>query len=304
MKPYKLKLKKVSSHEQALLSAIYEYLPATGVKEQVVDGIKQAINRHVGQQCNIYLEAMHQESYSEYASKIPQSTVLAVFGMTPLNKKAVCEIDPLLAIALIERLLGGNPSMNLQIRDLSDTEQGVLQYLILQILSSIYRSCGNSARVHFRFDRFASNEMGLRDLIEKDDGVAILVFRVEVGRHSGFVRLAFPDPFIEESFLNVESLSESRVDERKYELDLISRYNFIRVPIWAEVGSLTLMPAELSSIEEGDIVLLDESYVRLADGKVKGHAIIRFGDGENGGLDSELSIEKNVAHCRIDGFHK
>jgi len=146
--------------------------------------------------------------------------------------------------------------------------------------------------------------MGLRDLVDKKDGIAVLVFRVEVGRHSGFVRLALPNPFIEESFLSVESTAESRRDEKRYELDLISRLNFIRVPIWAEVGRLTLMPSELGSIEEGDIVLLDESYVRLADGGVKGRTILRFGDGENGGLDSELSIEGNVAHCRIDGFYK
>jgi len=304
IKPFKFKLKKVSRKKQELLDALQEYLPATGVREGFLEGIKEAISKHIGKEISFQLEAVHQESFSSYTAKLSESPILAVFGMDPLNGKALCDIDSLLAVMLVERLLGGQPGASLKMRDLSDTEQGVLQYLILQVLASVYRICGQNSRVHFRFDRFVTEGRLLREIADSDDGVAILVFRVKVGRHAGFVRMVFPDPFIEESFLNGEAAGEVRSEERVYRLKMLSRFGYVRVPLWAEAGRTTLLPSELAGIEEGDIVILDDGDVRPSEKGLYGSAVLRVGDGHQGGLEAELNTDKKYLHCRVTGFRK
>lgn len=304
IKSFKFKLNKVSGREQELLFALYSYLPATGVRSGVMRGIKGAISRHVGREISVRLEAVHQEKFSAYLSKLSETGTLAVIGMDPLKGKAVLDIDPLLAVMFVERLLGGEPGESLKIRELSETEQGVLQYLILQVLSSIYRTCGQNARVHFRFDRFSSGRRDLQDLSAADDGVAVLVFRIKVGRHGGFVRLAFPDPFVEEAFLNVESKDEDRPEELKCRMESIDRFSYVRVPLWAEAGRSTLLPSELSGIEEGDIILLDQTDLKISDQGPYGSITMRLGDGNAGGLEAELSRDGNVLHCTVRGVRK
>lgn len=304
IKPFKFKLERVSQRQQDLLEALYEYLPATGCREGVIRGIRDAISRHIGREIVLQLEAVHEETFSSYLAKFSKSSLVAVFGMDPLNRKAFCDIDPLLAIMLVERLLGGEPSLNLSMRDLSDTEQGVLQYLILQVLAGIHRACGQDARVFFRFDRFATEGRDVRELSNPDDGVVVLVFRVKIGRHAGFIRLAFPDPFVEETFLNVEAAGEIRREERDYQLKMLSRFGYVRVPISAEAGRTTLLPNELTGIEEGDIVIMDQGEVGVSEKGPYGCAILRLGLGNSGGFETELVADKAFLRCRVTGFRK
>ena len=302
--PYHFKLKKVSERQQRLLQALYSYLPATGVRDQFQRGIMESIARHVGEECTFRLEAVHQESYTSFISKLPKPTLLVVFGMAPLASKAICEIDFPLALMLVERMLGGQADRMPAARELSDTEQGVLQYLVLQVLEGIHRLCGQDARVHFRFERFSFHPHEVRDLASDEDGVAILVFRFNVGRQMGFVRLALPEPFVEEGFLEVEAPGELRAEERAERLRRLERFGYIRFPIWAEAGRTTLSPEELAELEEGDIVLFDQSSVTLSEGQPTGKAIIRIGSGMRGGLDAKLSVKPGRASLEIVGVNR
>jgi flagellar motor switch protein FliM len=302
--PYHFKLKKVSGRQQRLLEALYSYLPATGVRDQFQRGIMESIVRHVGEECAFRMEAVHQEPYASFVSRLPRPALLVVFGMAPLASKAICEIDFPLALMLVERMLGGSADRLPAARELSDTEQGVLQYLILQVLEGIHRLCGKEARVHFRFERFAFQAHEIRDLASEKDGVAILAFRVHVGRRMGFVRLALPDPFVEEAFLEAEAPGELRAQERVERLGRMERFGYIRFPIWAEAGRATLSPAELAQLEEGDIVLFDHSSVALSEGQPTGKAVIRIGSGMRGGLDAKLSVTPGRASLKIVGVNR
>lgn len=302
--PYHLKLKKVSAKQQRLLDALYEYLPATGVRDRVGPAIIESIARHVGDELSFRLEAVHQEDYASFLSKLADPALVVVFGMAPVNRKALCDIDLPLARLMIDRMLGGQSRSVPEVRSLSDTEEGVLQYLVLQVLSHVHRMCDKDARVHFRFDKFAFQAHQARDLAKSDDGVAVLVFRVAVGHHSGFVRLVFPDPFVEEAFLSTVAPGETRRKELAYRQGQFSRFDFVKVPLWAEVGRSSLTPADLRQLEEGDVILFDHSDVSIASGEPHGRAMLRMGSGLHGGFDIDFSVDDRRVHCKITGINK
>jgi flagellar motor switch protein FliM len=269
-----------------------------------MESIKETILHLTGEKPEFTLEAMHYESFAKYLAKISSKTSLAVFGMNPISGKAVLEVDPALSILAIERLLGGKPKSMPEKRELSDTEQGVFEYLLLQVLAGIYSACNENPKLHFRFDRFVNDQRGLAELAAAEEKVAILVFRVQLGKHSGFVRIVFPNPFMEEAFL--DSSIAAGPDDAGYEYyeRLLERFDFIKVPVRAEVGKVALTPEELGSIESGDTVLFDESYIEYSDGRVDGRALLRIGAGFSGGLEADLELLGRKASCTLKGLYK
>ncbi|MFH1829439.1 MAG: hypothetical protein ABH871_01515 [Pseudomonadota bacterium] len=301
--PYHLKLKKVSKRHQQLLDAIYSYLPKAHVREHLLGGICAAVERHLGDGFSLKLAAVNHESYSSFLAKLPKHALVIVIGLMPQHSKLLCEIDLTLAMMAVERMLGGHVETMPEPRALSETEQGILQYLLLQLLAQIHRACGMDARVHFRFERFAFGSDAIAPLANSDTDVAALVFRATLGRHSGFVRLIFTDPFVEEGLLNVQAPDEERPLERQYAREQMTRFDYIKVPLWAEAGRTTLTGADLKQLEEGDVVLFEQGDLKLSEG-LAGKSILRIGDGAWGGLDATLTLEPKRARCKITDIHK
>ncbi len=302
--PYKLKLKKASRAEQQLLDALFAYLPNTDLRDSFAAGLRDAIARHVGDGFSFRLEAVEQRAYSSFLERMPAHPIIALIGLMPYESKIICEIDSTLAMMAVERMLGGYVESVPEPRTLSETEEGVLEYLILQALAHVHAESGKDERVHFRLDRLSAEAEDVRALADPYSSAASLAFRVILGRHAGFVRLIFPEPFVNEALLNTEQPETQRPAERERMIRELSRFGYIRVPIWAEAGRTTLAPADLKQIEEGDIILFEQGDMALAGDSGGGKVILRLGDGSHGGFDGTLSLDAKRARVTVEGINK
>ncbi len=299
--PFKLNLKKVSERDQRLLAAIYDYLPDTGMRDSFSRGIREVIRKHLGTECSIALEGIRQESYTNFLALIPSVCVTVVIGLEPLASRAILEIDVPLAMLMVEKLLGGHSETYPEPRALSDTEQGVLEYLLLQVMAKLHRAFGGDERIHFRFDRFAFASQDLRALATTGDGVALLIFRVNIGRQSGFVRLALPDPFVEEAMLREAGVFGLCPSESEWVAQQMNRFGFVESSLWAEAGGCVLSHSEMKQLEEGDVILFDHSSTAMREGKPHGRALLRVGDGLCGGIEADLQCDDDSVQCTIQG---
>lgn len=305
VKPFHLRLKKVSSKQQRLLDALMSFLPKTGLRSQFRQGIDEALAKHVGDGVSYQLESVSEMTYQSFSNKLPGNPLLAVLGCAPVDAKAYLQIDNVIAQVFIERLLGGGHEEEHVPRVLTDTEQGILQYLLLQVLSHVYRMCGQSARVHFRFDSFVMDPNEAAGLARVDEVVSVLVVRINLDEHTGYAKLVFPNPLVESSFLDVSAPGELRAEERAYDLEQLKRFESFRVRLWAEAGRTTLKPDELRQLERDDVILFDETDVALGEnGAPKGRALLRVGRGERGGVWSDISAEARAVHARLTQHFK
>lgn len=302
--PFRFKLKKVSRRQQLLLSALYDYLPDTPMRARFTHGVREAMTKVLGDPFEMRLESVEQEPASFFLRRLPASPVVAIVSLAPARGMILCEIDSTLAMMAIERLLGGNIESLSTPRPLTDIEQGVLQYVILEILAGIREHVGEEPRVHFRFERVAVSVEEASSFVEPDDQVALLSWRVSLGRYSGFVRMAFSEPFLDQALLEFESRGEVRTLERNYRDELLALFGAMRVPVWAEAGRTTVSPADLKGLEEGDVILLEQGEATLAAGAVSGHVVLRVGNGLVSGLDAEIVLSADRARASIIGVHK
>jgi len=291
VKPFKLdNLKKVSKHEVNLLRALYEYLPATDARDKFHVAVRKSLMKHLGQDIRYYLSSVERKRFNEFKAYLPENPLLLVLGLTPIDKKIIIQCDYNIANIIINKLLGGDVSELPDPKPLTETEQGVVQYLIMQVLSQVYDVTGKEPRVHFRFEKFVLNPDELKGFAKEREDVYILNMDVNVMEQSGFIRLVFADPFLDELLQKTPSAGNT-LKERKYFGNQLNKWSFVKTSLWAEAGNSLLSPVEIKDLEPGDVILFDETALSIKGKKTTGKASLHFGSGERV-LPAELVEQK------------
>ena len=174
----------------------------------------------------------------------------------------------------------------------------MLQYLIMQVLSSIWKAGGEGAKIHYRFGKFCFSVSDVEKIIPQKDTVVSAAFKVGIGERSGFVKLIFARTFLEK----VSTVATSKdITETSYFLDKAAKFDYIRGSIWAEGGRSSVSYDEMIALESGDVILFDETGLVLQGSKLSGEVNLRVGQGEEGGLRAEILTEKDNIRCTIIG---
>ena len=301
VKPFHFNLKKISSKQQGIVDAVMSFLPKSGLRNNLHAAINEVLAKHLGEDASYSLESISHIPYRTFAAKLAEKPLVCLLNCAPLEKKAFFEMDAVLAEKSLERLLGGNLNGSPMPRNLTDIEQGVLQYLILQFLSHIHRLCGNKTRVVFRFDKFVFEQKEMYELQPDGENVVVLLLKVNLGETSAYARLALPDPLVQEAFLNFPESRKISEEEISENLDEMKNFGSLKLVLWAEAGRTTLTPAELNELERDDVILFDECDAVISkDGSVSGRVALRIGLGLHGGFFAEASSEKRKLLCRIE----
>src|SRR3989338_622545 len=288
-------LKRVSGEEIRLTDSLISLIPDTSVRDTLGISVRKMLMKHLGEKSFYYLDAVTTEPFAAFLAALPENAILATIGMEPSAAKAVLYIDANLAFLIIDRLLGGEKEPSVETRRLYETEQGVLQYFIMQVLAEIWRSCGSASRVHFRFDRFSSGG-DIEKLGTVKDVAISLVFKVGIGEFSGFVKAVFPGAFIGKAVTGKEIEPPFELD---YFVNNAGRYGYLPATIWADAGHAIVSSADLISLEEGDVVIFDESGLMLKDGVPEGSVDLKVGRGEEGALKADAKIDGKILRCIV-----
>jgi flagellar motor switch protein FliM len=303
LKAFKLNhLKKVSAHEVELVRALYEFLPATDIRDKFDLAIRKSLIKHLGQDLRYFLSSCEMKFFNEFSATLPEQPLLTVMGLTPIEKKALIQIDHHIANLVINKLLSGSTTMS-DLKPLTETEQGVLQYLIMQVLSQVYRSAGSEPRVHFRFEKFIFDPTEAKEIIGSKQRVCILTVEINLFDQSGFVRLIFPDPFLEE-MLHLAPGAGRTKKERAYFGRQLKKWGFIKTSAWAEAGSSLLSPVEIKDLEAGDVILFDETDLNKVGKKIAGNVQLHFG-GLEGGVKAKIEkSDPKTIKCKLSNVVK
>ncbi len=103
-----------------------------------------------------------------------------------------------------------------------------------------------------------------------------------VEEQKDFLSLCVPYPFVNEVLIAPYQGQGLTPVERAYYLDRARRLGGAwQTSVRAEIGHITFSAAELESVEEGDVLLIEEPKAeRLPDGSYRGEVLVRVGRGE------------------------
>jgi type III secretion system YscQ/HrcQ family protein len=284
-------LEKVSRAQGMLAERLRWLTPAEGSLSGVATRLKELFDAPV----SLSLESVQVRPMAELRRFLGDPTFLAVLAPGALQGRAVLEVELALAHAAVDMLLGGAGEM-VGLRPLTDIEEGVMGYVVLEALKVLVPTL-QQAVPRPRLDGVAR---GVDEVSARlgDDGPMLAVhLHATLGPHGGMVRLVVPAAVLEAA----EPVVESAQRRARLKADLqanASRLSAVRSWLRAEIGTAEISAQDLSSLRVKDVLLVDALSARPDRGE-PGTAQLRVGPGRAGRADAEVFIENGRYRARI-----
>lgn len=255
-------LEKVSRAQGLLAERLRWLTPADGTAVAVAARLTELFDAEV----RLTVESVQVRPMAELRRFLGDPTFLAVLAPGALQGRAVLEVELALAHVAVDLLLGG-AGETVGLRPLTDIEEGVMAYVVLEGLKLLVPGL-QAAVPRPRLDGVAR---GVDEVSARlgDDGPMLAVhLQATLGPHSGMVRLVVPAAVLDAAEPAVESTQ--RRARGKADLEAFaSRLSAVRSWLRAEIGSAEISGQDLASLRVKDVLLVDALSARTDKGEAE-----------------------------------
>ncbi|MDX1547044.1 MAG: FliM/FliN family flagellar motor switch protein [Rhodothermales bacterium] len=209
---------------------------------------------------DLRLLAVEQVRFADYVQASPVPTTLYVMAAPALGERFLVELDPALAIFIVEKLFGGTGTAMPDARALSQVERGVMQKIVGRAMEELSRTWQPLYEGPFELVSYESNA----ELVQIMAGATpafTVHFEARLYEHTARMTLCYSYLLLEQMLgrsgsaaLNgsTKSVVAPAVRER-YEASVRE----VAVAVSAELGRARLPLAAVAALEPGDVLLLD-----------------------------------------------
>ncbi|MGZ0085254.1 flagellar motor switch protein FliM [Caldibacillus thermoamylovorans] len=248
----------------------------------------------------ISVASADQIPYEEFVRSIPKMTVINVFEVPPLNGHVLLEVNPNIAYAMLDRVMGGRGVGMDKVDQLTEIETRIMSNLFDKAFVHWRDAWESVAEVDPLFVDFEVNPQFLR-MIAPNDTVVVISLNTQVGEARGMMNVCIPHVVLEPIMprLSVHYWMQAQKRDRSPEevKQLEQRVRAAKLPIIAELGTASITINEFLQLEVGDVIQLEQSIHEPLVVKI-GH-IPKF-IGQPGKRNKKLAVQI-LAMCEGDG---
>ena len=299
-RPFKFSnLEKVSKRHAQLVKNLEWMLPSVRSTGEVSNSVRKRLQEMLEEPVSLQAEYVHVVPMSQLQHYIGETTFLAVLAPQPNKTRGLLEVELGLAHHAIDMLLGGAGEA-VALRPLTDIEEGVMTYVIIETLKALAPSVDPSIP-KLRIEGVVRGFEEIQGLIPETENLAIVQLKAVFGSHSGYVRLVIPEEVL--STANPPADAAVRRARRAADAEAhLSRLRNVKTWVRAEIGNVEISATELSQLRERDVVLVDALTCRPDQGQ-GGTAKLRVGYGRAGHLDAEILSEGGRFRAKVTGIN-
>jgi flagellar motor switch protein FliM len=240
----------------------------------------------------VSIVSVEQFAYSEFLMSLPDPTAFYAIHLAPVDVLGAMEINPPVAFAMLDRMLGGVGNTPGLTRALTDIEQNVLDSVIRMMLGQLGEAWSGITDVQFRIHGRDTRPQMLQ-ISAPTEIVILLGFSIRIGDVRGMLSICIPAVAIESMEEKVaQGLHRTRRQPTATEVSrLHANLGRIRLPLTTLLE--TRLPArELLALERGDIISLSHPVTRPVDVHIG--QVHRFG--------GRLTTAAGIGAVAIDSF--
>ncbi|MEZ5065305.1 MAG: flagellar motor switch protein FliM [bacterium] len=196
-------------------------------------------------------------TYAEFLMLLPSPTVLSVVEIPQLSGNIAIEINPAIAFAFIDRLLGGEGRPLGKTRPLTAIEQGLMERVVEKCCQELAGVWNPLFEMDFQLQAIEGNPE-LARVIGPNEMVVLVSMELRMNEVSGVMTLCLPYIVMEPA---IQRLSQSNMVTRKGGGDperlrsaLSRSVRDSRVRVDVEIGRACLSIRELMELEPGDVL--------------------------------------------------
>ena len=298
-KPFRFSgLEKVSKRQERLLRNLEWLLPNVPTTGEVSSEVKCQLHDMLEEEVTLETELIHVVPLPKLRQYVGEPTFLAVLAAQPNKTRALLEVELGLAHKAIDLLLGGVGEA-MALRPLTDIEEGMMTYLVIETLRAL--SVGlDPSLPKLRLESLARSFGEVSSLIGEDESVVVVQLKAAFGAHSGSVRLFIPEvvlaaagPPLDAPVRRARRLATAHAGA--------SRLEHIGAVLRVEIGQVEISGGDLAHLTAGDVVLVDGLTCRPDRGE-GGPARMRVGLGRLGHVAVELTLVEGRFKAEVKGI--
>lgn len=209
----------------------------------------------------ISVASVDQLPYEEFIRSIPKMTILNVFEAYPLDGRFLMEVNPNIAYAMLDRLLGGKGVSLNKVDNLTEIETRIMSQLFQRTLESFTEAWASIVELDPVMDELEVNPQFLQ-MVSPNETVVVISLSTMIGETSGMINLCLPHVVLEEILpnLSVHYWMQTKTKQRSdKEISSIER-TITSAPllIQAELGQSEITIQEFLLLGVGDVIELDQ----------------------------------------------
>ena len=209
---------------------------------------------------DVSIVSVEQFAYSEFLMSLPDPTAFYSVSMPPLDGVGALELNPSVAFAMVDRMLGGTGETAAPNRALTEIEQNVLDAVVKLILEHLTETWRGITDVRFRIQGRETRPSMLQ-VTGPNEVVILLAFDLSLGASRGMLSVSIPAAAIETMEEKVtQGWNRTRREPTALE----------EARLYANLGRVTLPVATILETRIGDARAADAAAGRRGDARPLG----------------------------------
>jgi flagellar motor switch protein FliM len=219
---------------------------------------------------DVNIVSVEQFAYSEFLMSLPDPTAFYSVAMPPLDGIGALELNPSVAFAMVDRMLGGTGETAAPNRALTEIEQNVLDAVVKLILEHLTETWRGITDVRFRIQGRETRPSMLQ-VTGPNEVVILLAFDLSLAGSRGMLSISIPAAAIETMEEKVtQGWNRTRREPTALEeARLYANLGRVTLPV-ATILQTQIGTRELLRLQPGDVVTLGQSVNSLVDVQVGG----------------------------------
>ncbi|WP_066053286.1 flagellar motor switch protein FliM [Robertmurraya korlensis] len=239
----------------------------------------------------ISVASADQIPYEEFIRSIPKMTILNVFEVPPLEGRILMEINPNIAYAMLDRLMGGRGSSINKVENLTEIETKIMSNTFEKSFENLQEAWSTISEIDPYLAGFEVNPQFLQ-MVSPNETVVVISLNTVIGETTGMINICIPhvvlEPIIPKLSVHYWMQTEKKDREPQEIAQLEKRIQTATVPISAELGHSEISIQDFLMLDVGDVIELNQA--------IDGALTIKVGDipkflAQPGKVNKKLAVQ-------------
>lgn len=207
----------------------------------------------------VSLTSVDHVSYDEYVRSSPELAFLALLHVDPLAGAGILQLPLDIAMAAIDRLLGGTGEGRQPARALTEIESGLMRELVQRVLKELDYAFESLVKTSTSIVQLESNPQ-FAQVAAASDMVVVASYEVRIGSKESTASLCIPfaalQPVLESVTGNALFADRKGTDPEESARAVAARLSGVPVDVAVRFDAVTLTSTEILDLQPGDVLPL------------------------------------------------
>ncbi len=199
--------------------------------------------------------------FADFSNSMSDPTCIYIYNARHLGGDVMLEISPQFALYVVDRLFGGSGDVGVEAREITDIERNVLRRTADRTMEELSKAWENVIDFEFEFRTFETNPH-FAQIAPPGETCLLVPFEIKTRNFSSFLNVCIPLYLVEDIMptLGAQHMSVTeRKKDSKRDSELVEE-NLMRtkVPVVASLGDVEMTLKNISQLQIGDVVRLDQ----------------------------------------------